>query len=42
MDYIYCDSDMDVALGVSLRMSLAYYICLVVPTHIFIFDTTSG
>ena len=24
--FFYCDSDMDVAINVSLRMSLAYYI----------------
>ena len=24
--FLYCDSDMDVAINVSLRMSLAYYI----------------
>ena len=42
IDYIYCDSDMDVAISVCLRMSTAYYICLVVPTHRFIFDITSS
>ena len=42
IDYIYCDSDMDVAISVCLRMSLAYNICLVGPTHRFIFDITSS